>query len=57
MITTQLEIKGRADLSKLSDRVIDFCEGRTIYVVEKSAVDGTKVIPGIPWKKVFFSTF
>ena len=47
MITTQWVIKGEADLKKLSDKIINFCHGRRIFIAEKASVDGTKVIPGM----------
>ena len=48
VITTQWRLKGLADLSKLSNEVIDFCRGMHIYEVEEYAKDGAKVIKGKP---------
>ena len=56
VITTQWTIQGKADPSKLNDRIIDFCSGRRIFVVVKTAVDGTKVVEGmIDWNVYLLS--
>lgn len=45
-ISTHWMITGRADLSKLSDDVMDFCRGFDIYDVEEYRKDGASVING-----------
>ena len=57
VITTQWTIQGEADPSKLSDSIIDFCSGRRIFVVVKTAVDGMKVTEGIIYSKVYLLLF
>ena len=44
VIATQWRINGLANLSKLSDDVIDFCRGMRIYKVQEYSKDTAKVI-------------
>ena len=46
IITTQWRIKGLADMSRLSNEVLDFCRGTHIYVVEKQMQDKAEVVKG-----------
>ena len=44
VIATQWRINGLANLSKLSEDVIDFCRGMRIYKVQEYSKDTAKVI-------------